>query len=142
MAIQTIEAITKEQLHEYIAQAAKTACYEKGFGIQGCDLSKPIWWAAYCRQSLDQQTQNNRLPEYLLTLAKMARDHGIVVPREYILYDHETGEHLERPNMTYLRYELAHKKRILGIMFADIRCLSREPAPQQPVCQIGNYFQQ
>lgn len=61
----------------------------------------------------------------------MARDQNVVVPLEYIFYDHETGEHLERLNMTYLRYELAHKKRILGIMFADIRCLSREPAPQQ-----------
>jgi hypothetical protein len=64
-------------------------------------------------------------------MARMARDQGVVVPREYIMYDHETGEHLERPDMTYLRYELAHKKRILGIMFANIRCLSREPAPQQ-----------
>ena len=33
--------------------------------------------------------------------------------------------------MTYLRYEHAHRRHILGIMFADIRCLSREPAPQQ-----------
>jgi len=131
MTTQTIMSITDETLDEYVIQAAKAAGYEKGFGIRDCDLSKPIWWAGYCRQSLDQQTQNNRLPEYLLTLAKMARDYGVVVPREYVLYDHETGEHLERPNMSYMRYELAHKKHILGIMFADIRCLSREPAPQQ-----------
>jgi len=131
MTTQTITLITDETLDEYIIQAAKAAGYEKGFGIRDCDLSKPIWWTAYCRQSLDQQTQNNRLPEYLLTLAKMARDYGVVVPREYVLYDHETGEHLERHNMSYMRYELAHKKHILGIMFADIRCLSREPAPQQ-----------
>jgi len=124
-------SVTDETLDEYVIQAAKAAGYEKGFGIRDCDLSKPIWWAVYCRQSLDQQTQNNRLPEYLLTLAKMARDYGVVVPREYVLYDHETGEHLERHNMSYMRYELAHKKHILGIMFADIRCLSREPAPQQ-----------
>lgn len=77
------------------------------------------------------QTQNNRLPEYLLTLAKMAKEQGIVIPREYVFYDHESGEHLERQNMSYLQYELAHKKRIVGIMFADIRCLSREPVPQQ-----------
>lgn len=131
MAIQTVEPITKEQFHQYIAQAAKTAGYEKGFGVQGCDLSQSVWWASYARQSLDQQVNNNRLPEYLLTLARMARDQGIVVPIEYIFYDHETGEHLERPGMSFMRYELAHKKRILGIMFADLRCLSREPAPQQ-----------
>ena len=92
MIVQTLEPITKETLDEYITQAGKAVDYERGFGIQGCDLSKPIWWAGYCRQSLDQQTQNNRLPEYLLTIAKMAREQGIVVPREYIFYDHETGE--------------------------------------------------
>lgn len=53
MAIQTVQPLNKEQLYGYIAQVAKTAGYEKGFGVQGCDLSKPIWWAAYCRQSLD-----------------------------------------------------------------------------------------
>lgn len=131
MVTQTVELITKEQLDSYIEQAANITGYQNGFGVTDCDLSKNIWWSAYCRQSLDQQTHNNRLPEYLLTLAKMAKEEGIVVPREYIFYDHETGEHLERPGMTYLRYKLAHKKQILGILFADIRCLSREPAPQQ-----------
>jgi site-specific DNA recombinase len=131
MTIQIAEPIKTGQLDEYIVEAASAAHYENGFGIQDCDLSKPIWWAGYCRQSLDQQTQNNRLPEYLLTLAKMAKEQGVVIPREYVFYDHETGEHLERHSMAYLRYELAHKKLILGILFADIRCLSREPAPQQ-----------
>jgi hypothetical protein len=131
MVTQIIEPVTKEMIDEYIAQAVKAAGYEKGFGITGCDLSLPIWWAAYCRQSLDQQANNNRLPEYLLTMAKMARDQGIVVPREYIIYDHETGEHLERPGMIFVRHELAHRQKVVGILFSDLRCLSREPAPQQ-----------
>jgi len=130
MTTKLSDPLAENKLQDYVLSAAKAAGYE-GFGMQGCDLSKPIWWAAYCRQSLDQQTKNNRLPEYLLTLAKMARDQGVIAPIEYILYDHETGEHLERPDMVYLRHELVHKKHILGIMFADIRCLSREPAPQQ-----------
>ncbi len=71
------------------------------------------------------------MPAYLLTLAKMARDQGVVVPREYIFYDHVSGEHLSRPNMEFLRHELMDKKKIIGILFADIRGLSREPAPQQ-----------
>ena len=83
MAVQTIEYVTKEMLDGYIEQAAKAAGYQKGFGITDCDLSKPIWWAAYCRQSLDQQSHNNRLPEYLLTLARMAKEQGVVVPREF-----------------------------------------------------------
>jgi hypothetical protein len=37
------------------------------------------------------------LPEYLLTLAKMARDQGVVVPREYVFYDHVTGGTLTVP---------------------------------------------
>ncbi len=90
----------------------------------------PVWWAAYCRQSLDQQSHNNRLPEYLLTLAKMAKDQGVTVPREYIFYDHETGEHLDRPEMMFIRHNLVGKRKIVGILFADLRCLSREPAPQ------------
>ena len=38
-----VEYVTKEMLDGYIAEAAKTAGYEKGFGITGCDLSQPIW---------------------------------------------------------------------------------------------------
>lgn len=131
MVVQTTDLVSKEQLDEYVAQAAKAAAYEKGFGASGCDLSQAIWWVGYARQSLDEQTKNNRLPEYLLTLAKMARDQGIVVPREYVLFDHETGEHLDRPAMSFLRRELVHKQKIAGVLFADLRCLSREPAPQQ-----------
>ncbi|MFC2042121.1 recombinase family protein [Chloroflexota bacterium] len=133
MVIQAIAPTSKETMDEYVAQAARAAGYEKGFGIPDCDLSKPMptWWAAYCRQSLDQQTQNNRLPEYLFTMAKIAREQGVVVPREYIFYDHATGEHLDRPEISFLRHELIHKQKVVGVIFADLRCLSREPAPQQ-----------
>lgn len=131
MATPEIELVSKEKLDEYIGQAARAAAYENGFGISGCDLSMPVWWGAYCRQSLDQQAKNNRLPEYLLTMARMAKDQGIVVPREYVLYDHVTGEHLDRPAMQFLRHELMDRKKVLGILFAELRCLSREPAPQQ-----------
>ncbi len=33
--------------------------------------------------------------------------------------------------MMFLRHELVEKQRVVGILFADLRCLSREPAPQQ-----------
>lgn len=118
-------------LDGFIVEAAKATGYEKGFGITGCDLGMPIWWTAYCRQSLDQQSHNNRLPEYLLTLAKMAKDQGVVVPLEYVFYDHVRGEHLDRPGIQFIRHELVGKKKVLGIFFSDLRCLSREPAPQQ-----------
>ena len=131
MVVQEIEWVTKEMLDDYVAQAAQAANYGKGFGITGCDLSMPIWWAGYCRQSLEQQSHNNRLPEYLLTLAKIAKEQGVVIPREYVFYDHVGGEHLDRPGMQYLRHELMDRKKILGILFSDLRCLSREPAPQQ-----------
>ena len=93
MVTHVIEPIAKDTFDEYIAQAAKAAGYEKGFGITGCDLSLPVWWAAYCRQSLDEQGNNNRLPDYLRTCALEAKRLGAVVPREYVLFDLMTGEH-------------------------------------------------
>ncbi len=64
-------------------------------------------------------------------MAKMAKEQGVAVPREYIFYDHETGEHLDRPEISFLRHELIHKQKVVGVIFADLRSLSREPAPQQ-----------
>ncbi len=89
---------------------------EGGFGIRGCDLTRPVWWAAYNRQSLEEQAQNNRLPDYLRTCAQEAKNLGAVVPQEYILYDAITGEHLERPNMIRLR-KLMLDRRIAGVIF-------------------------
>lgn len=131
MVVKETGIVTKEELNQYIVEVAKAAHYEQGFGITGCDLSMSVWWAGYCRQSLDQQSHNNRLPEYLLTLAKLAKDQGVVIPREYVLYDHVSGEHLDRPDMQFLRHELVDKRKVLGIFFSDLRGLSREPAPQQ-----------
>ncbi len=129
MTMQTIEPITKEQFYKYTIQAAKAAGYD-GFGVPDCDLSKSTWWASYCRQSLDQQVNNNRLPEYLLTLARMAMDQGVIVPLEYVFHDYETGEHLERPGMIRLR-KLMGERRISGIIFPALDRLSREPLHQQ-----------
>ena len=130
MVTQIIEPENKEMIDEYIAQAAKAAGYEKGFGIRGCDLSKPLWWTAYCRQSLDEQGNNNRLPDYLRTCALEAKKLGAVVPREYVLFDLMTGEHLERSKMIYLR-KLMAERRIAGVIFPALDRLSREPLHQQ-----------
>lgn len=104
--------------------------YAQCFGVEGCDLSKPKWWAAYTRQSLEDQAKNNRLPDYLLTCAREAKKLGVVIPLEYILYDTVTGEHLERPNMKNLRNLMAERN-ISGIIFPAIDRLTREPLHQQ-----------
>ena len=130
MAIQAIEPLTNEILDEYIAKAAKATSYEKGFGIRGCDLAKTIWWAAYCRQSLDEQINNNRLPDYLRTCAMEAKRLSVVVPREYVFFDLMSGEHLERPKMMFLR-RLMVDRQICGIIFPALDRLSREPLHQQ-----------
>jgi len=130
MVIKIIEPIAKETLDEFIVQAAKSAGYEEGFGIKDCALGKPIWWAAYCRQSLDEQGNNNRLPDYLRTCALEAKRLAAVVPREYILFDLMTGEHLERPKMIFLR-KLMAERRIAGVIFPALDRLSREPLHQQ-----------
>ena len=130
MVIQTIAPINKEIMDEYTAQAAKAAGYEKGFGIQDCDLSKPIWWVAYQRQSQEDQCNNNRIPDYLRTCATEAKKLNVIVPREYILYDLVTGEHLERAAIMILR-KLMAGRRIGGVIFPALDRLSREPLHQQ-----------
>jgi hypothetical protein len=99
LQVQKRDPISADQLDTLVEVAARAAGYEDGFGRRGCDLAKTVWWAAYIRQSLEEQTQNNRLPDYLRTCALEAKRLGAVVPREYVLYDAVTGEHLERPNM-------------------------------------------
>jgi site-specific DNA recombinase len=124
--LQTKEVMSQEQLDCYIEEAAKAGGHEEGFGVRGCDLTKTNWWAAYIRQSLEEQAQNNRLPDYLRTCAQEARKLGVTVPREYILYDAVTGEHLERPCMMRLR-ELMLGRQISGVIFPALDRLSREP---------------
>jgi len=79
--------ITREEFDVLIDTVATKPEFSDCFAIRGCDLSLNHWWAAYARQSLDDQARNNRLPEYLLTCAKIAKELGVLVPREYVLYD-------------------------------------------------------
>lgn len=121
--------IIHEDFEHYVEEAARLADY-KDFGAKGCDLTKFSWWVAYTRQSLEEQSKNNRLPDYLLTCAKDAKKLGVTVPFEYIMYDTMTGEHLERPNMIQLR-RLMSGRRISGVIFPALDRLSREPLHQQ-----------
>jgi site-specific DNA recombinase len=130
MVIKQIESTKQEWIDNSIAHAANIAGYKDGFGAIGCDLSKPIWWAIYCRQSLEDQSNNNRLPDYLRTCALEAKKLAAIVPREYILFDLMSGEHLERPKMIYLRRLMA-ERRIAGVIFPALDRLSREPLHQQ-----------
>jgi DNA invertase Pin-like site-specific DNA recombinase len=125
-----IEAMSRERLDRYIQQAAKAADYELGFGIHGCDLSLNCWWAAYARQSTQEQAQNDRLAEYLLTNAKLAKQAGVVVPYEYIIYDAVTSEDFNRPGMIRLRGELIAGRRISGVIVPLQGRLSDDPLHQ------------
>ena len=124
--LQTKEVISRQQLDRYIEEVARVVGYEAEFGVKGCDLIKPIWWAVYTRQSLEEQALNNRLPDYLRTCAQEAKKLGAIVPYEYIFYDAVTGEHLERPNVIRLR-KLIAERRIAGVIFPALDRLSREP---------------
>jgi len=121
--------ISREDFEHYIKEAGRVADY-KGFGAEGCDLEKREYWVAYTRQSLEEQSKNNRLPDYLLTCAKNAKKLSVVVPLQYVLYDSVTGEHLERPGMTRLR-KLMAERRISGVILPALDRLSREPLHQQ-----------
>ena len=63
-------------LDQWIDVAAQSSSCEEGFGVRGCDLSQAGWWAAYTRQSTEEQRANSRLPEYLLTCAREAQRPG------------------------------------------------------------------
>ncbi|MFA4837554.1 MAG: recombinase family protein, partial [Dehalococcoidia bacterium] len=115
MASET-SVMPEERLNQYVREAAKAAGYEEGFGVEGCDLSLTCWWVAYARQSSKEQAENDRLGEYLLTCAKMAKREQVMVPREYVLYDSVTSEHLDRPQIKYLRNNLMRERHISGVL--------------------------
>ena len=119
--------IETDEMEKMITAAAKAADYVEGFGVRGCDLTNTDYWVSYARQSMEEQRLNNRLAEYLFTCAKEARDLGVVIPFEYILYDNMTGEHLDRPGMAFLRKQLIPNRRIGGVIFPTLDRLSREP---------------
>ncbi len=124
------EVMSQDQLDGYIDEAARAAGYKECFGIKSCDLMKPTWWAAYVRQSLEEQAQNNRIPEYLLTCARMAKQRAVIVPREYIVVDHESSEYLDRKNMAFLRKELIAKRKIQGVLIPLQGRLTMDPRQQ------------
>ena len=110
------EVMSQERFDRYIDEAARAAGYEDGFGVRGWDLSRSEWWVAYTRQSRKEQAENDRLAEYLFTCARLAKQKGAVVPREYILYDTVTSEHLDRPHMKKLRGSLIAGRRVTGVI--------------------------
>ncbi len=99
------EVMSKERLDSYIDEAARIAEYKDGFGVSGCDLNSGNWWAAYTRQSSREQAENDRLNEYLLTCARLAKQNGVIVLREYIIYDCVSSEDFDRPGIKWLRGE-------------------------------------
>jgi hypothetical protein len=127
----TVEFMNKERLDRYVMEAAKAAGYEEGFGITGSDLSLCQWWAAYARQSLREQAENDRLAEYLLTCAKLAKQADVIIPREYVIYDVHSSEDLGRPGMSRLRTELIRRRRVSGIIIPTLGRLSMDDYHRQ-----------
>jgi DNA invertase Pin-like site-specific DNA recombinase len=124
------EVMSKERLDSYIDEAARLAEYKDGFGVSSCDLSRGNWWAVYTRQSTREQAENDRLNEYLLTCARLARQNGVIVPREYIIYDSVTSEHFDRPGIKRLRSELIAGRHIEGVIIPAQGRLSMDPHHQ------------
>ena len=129
--LRTKDLISRDELDHYIDEAAKVAAYEDGFGVKGCDLTGQLWWAVYIRQSLEEQAKNNRVPEYLLTCARLAKEKGATVPSEYIVIDHESSDYLDRKHMLFLRKELIAKRRIKGVIIPEQGRLSGNSLHQQ-----------
>jgi DNA invertase Pin-like site-specific DNA recombinase len=138
--VQMIEVMSRERLDHYITEAAKAADYDQGFGVKGCDLSLRHWWSAYTRQSTREQAENDRLGEYLLTCAKLAKQNGLLVPREHIIYDADSSEDLNRPGMIRLRAELIAGRRIAGVIIPFQGRLSADPLHQLTFEKECNHY--
>ena len=138
--ISQIEMIKEERLDNYIREAARIAGYEQGFGVTGCDLTRRVWWTAYNRQSTREQSENDRLGEYLLTCAKMAKENGVIVPREYLIYDARSSEDLNRPGMEYLRRDLIVGRKISGVIVPFQGRLSADPLHQLTLERECEYY--
>ncbi len=134
------KAMPPERLAGYIEEAARAAGYREGFGVAGCDLGQRHWWAAYTRQSTREQAENDRLGEYLLTCARLARQHGGIVPKEYVIYDAESSEDLDRPGMMWLRRELIAGRRIAGVVIPCQGHLSADPLHQLAFERECSYY--
>lgn len=138
--VQLAQVISRERLDRYISEAAKAAGYEEGFGVNGCDLSLNRWWAAYNRRSTREQAENDRLGEYLLTTARLAKQYGGIVPREYVIYGAQSSEDLNRPGMSWLRKELIAGRRISGIVIPFQGRLSADPLHQLTFERECDYY--
>jgi hypothetical protein len=134
------EVMTLERLDHYVEEAVKAAGYEEGFGIRGCDLSLTKWWVAYARQSLKEQAENDRLGEYLFTCARLAKQAGVIVPREYVIYDADSSEDFNRRGMIRLRGELMAKRRISGVIIPSQGRLSMDPHHQLTFEKECDYY--
>ena len=138
--VTSTEIMSQERLNRYIKEAAKSAAYEDGFGIKVCDLSQRNWGAVYTRQSLREQADNDRLGEYFLTCAKLAKQVGVIIPEEYIIYDNSTSEHLERPGMIRLRTELISKRLISSVFIPTLGRLSMDDHHRQTFEKECQYY--
>ncbi len=134
------EVMSKERLDHYILEASKAAGYEQGFGITGCDLRFNSWWVAYTRQSTREQAENDRLGEYLLTCARLAKQSGVIVPREYVIYDAESSEDMNRRGMIRLHRELIARRQICGIIVPFQGRLSADPLHQLTFEKECSYY--
>jgi DNA invertase Pin-like site-specific DNA recombinase len=135
-----IDIIGEERFEIFVAEAARMADYQSGFGIPECDLVNVQWWAAYTRQSTREQTDNDRLGEYLLSCARLAKQHDAVVPREYIIYDVKSSEDFDRPGIQWLLNDLIKQRKISGLVAPSQGRISADPLHQLTLERICHYY--
>lgn len=136
----TTEKMSEYRLGRYVEEARSAAGYVDGFGVVGCELNRRDLWAVYIRQSTREQAENDRMVEYLLSCARIAKDKGLVVPNEYIIYDSVTSEHLGRPGIKWLRTELIPQRRIAGVIIPTVGRLSCDDHHRQTFEKECSYY--
>ena len=76
----------------------------------------------------------------MLTCAKLAKQNGGIVPREYVIYDTNSSEDMNRPGMIRLRTELIAGRRITKIVIPFQGRLSADPLHQLTFERECDYY--
>ena len=74
-------------------------------------------------------------------MCRLAKQNGVIVPREYVIYDANSSEDFNRPGITRLRKELIAFSRIAGIIIPFQGRLSADPLHQLTFERECSYYE-
>jgi DNA invertase Pin-like site-specific DNA recombinase len=114
------------------------ACF--GVSMEQARLSGRPMWAAYLRQSTEEQSRNNRIVDYMLRCAELAKERGVIIPVDFIFYDAVTGKHFDRPALREILDIHFPRHSFAGIIIPLQERLSRNSAHTMEFERQADYY--